>query len=175
MGIKRSLSMGAISGDSTATTGAFLRGTRGEDNTFMGYASGTKRTEGWFYFHFGGKATDEIEKVVLSKSPIDAISCAALSLAASSGMPQTRMMFLAVDSPKSLPLDFLKDIPAITVACDNDDAGRSTAQAIKELLPQTTVKQPKTSDWNTELLEYSRQLQLRQAEAEKKKNRGLER
>lgn len=30
------------------TTGAFKRGTKGEDNTFMGYAAGTKRTEGWF-------------------------------------------------------------------------------------------------------------------------------
>ncbi len=175
MGIERSLSMGATSGDCETTTGAFLRGTRGEENAFMGYASSTKRTEGWFYFHFGGKATDEIEKVVLSKSPIDAISCAAFSLAASSGMPQTRMMFLAVDSLKSLPLDFLKDIPAITVACDNDDAGRSTAQAIKELLPQTVVKQPKTSDWNTELLEYEQQNLTRMKEAEKKKSWGLER
>jgi Toprim-like len=84
-------------------------------------------------------------------------------------------MFLAVDNLKSLPLDFLKDIPAITVACDNDSAGRSTAQAIKELLPQTTVAQPKTSDWNTELLEYERQNLMRIKESEKKKNRGLER
>jgi hypothetical protein len=174
VGIKRSRSVGATSGD-CETNGAFLRGTRGEDNSFMGYASGTKRTEGWFYFHFGGKATDEVEKVVICKSAIDAISCGALYEAASSGMPQTRMMFLAVDSPKSLPLDFLRNVPAITVACDNDSVGRSTAQAIRELLPQTTVKQPKTSDWNTELLEYHRQGRMGLKEAEKKKNRGLER
>jgi Plasmid recombination enzyme/Protein of unknown function (DUF3991)/Toprim-like len=175
VGRKRSLSMGATSGDCETTTGAFLRGTRGEDNTFMGYAPGTKRTKGCFYFHLGGTATDEVEKVVICKSPIDAISCGALSFAASSSMPETRTMFLAVDSPKSLPLDFLKDITNITVACDNDDMGRSTAQAIKELLPQTVVKQPKTSDWNTELLEYHRQGRMGLKEAEKKKNRGLER
>jgi hypothetical protein len=173
-GVSLSLSMGATSLDDK-TTGAFLRGTRGEDNSFMGYALLSKRTEGWFYFHFGGKATDEVEKVVVCKSPIDAISCAALSLAANSGMPQTRMMFLAVDNLKSLPLDFLKDITNITVACDNDDVGRSTAKAIKELLPQTTVKQPKTSDWNTELLEYDRLSLMRMKETEKKKSRGLER
>jgi hypothetical protein len=173
-GVSLSLSMGATSLDDK-TTGAFLRGTRGEDNSFMGYAPGTKRTEGWFYFHFGGKATDEVEKVVVCKSPIDAISCAALSLAANSGMPQTRTMFLAVDSPKSLPLDFLKDITNITVACDNDDAGRSMGQAIKELLPQTTIAQPKTVDWNAELLEYERQNLMGLKEAEKKKSRGLER
>jgi Protein of unknown function (DUF3991)/Toprim-like len=168
-GIESSVSMGATSRD-YETNGAFLRGTRGENNSFMGYAPGTKRTEGWFYFHFGGKATDEVEKVVVCKSAIDAISCAVLYLAASSSMPETRTMFLAVDSPKSLPLDFLKDIPAITVACDNDSVGRYTAKAIKELLPQTVVKQPKTSDWNTELLEYERQ-----NISEKKKSRGLER
>jgi Plasmid recombination enzyme/Protein of unknown function (DUF3991)/Toprim-like len=171
----RELPTGATSGDYETTTGAFLRGTRGDNNSFMGYASGTKRTQGWFYFNFGGKAADEIEKVIICKSPLDAISCAALSLAASSSMPQTRMMFLAVDSPKSLPLDFLRDIPAITVACDNDNVGRSTAKAIKELLPQTTVKQPKTSDWNTELLEYERQNLMRMKESEKKKSRELER
>jgi hypothetical protein len=161
--------------DYETTTGAFLRGTRGENNSFMGYALGTKRTQGWFYFHLGGKATDEVQKVVLCKSPIDALSCAALSVAAHSGMPQTRTMFLAVDSPKSLPLDFLSFVPAITAAYDNDDTGRDVAQAIKELLPQTTYVQPQAVDWNAELLEYSRQERLELNEAEKKKNRGLQR
>ncbi|BAZ36687.1 hypothetical protein NIES4101_26070 (plasmid) [Calothrix sp. NIES-4101] len=166
---------GAISLGDEATTGAFLRGTRGEDNTFMGYASGSKRTEGWFYFHFGGKATDEIEKVIICKSPIDAISCCALSLAVSSGVPEIRMMFLAVDSLKSLPLNFLKDMPAITVAYGNDDGGRNRAKAIKELLPQTVIKQSKAADWNTELLEYERQNLVKTHQGEKKKSRGLER
>jgi hypothetical protein len=89
--------------------------------------------------------------------------------------PQTRMMFLVVDSPKSLPLDFLSQVRAITAACSQDDAGRSMGQAIKELLPQTTLAQPKALDWNAELLEYSRQEKVRLKEAEKKKNRGLER
>lgn len=165
----------ARSQDYETTTGAFLRGTRGEDNSFMGYALGTKRTLGWFYFHLGGKATDEIHSCVLCKSPIDALSCAAIKLAANSGMPQMRTMFLAVDSPKSLPLDFLKKVRAITAAYGNDDAGRSMAQAIKKLLPQITDVQPQAVDWNAELLEYSRQEKMRLQEAEKKKNRGLER
>ena len=159
---------------SDETTGAFLRGTRGDNNSFMGYAPLTKRTLGWFYFHLGGKATDTIHSCVICKSPIDALSCAALSCAANSGMPQTRMMFLVVDSPKSLPLDFLSQVRAITAACSQDDAGRSMGQAIKELLPQTTLAQPKALDWNAELLEYSRQEKVRCPEAEKKKNRGLE-
>jgi len=156
-------------------TGAFLRGTRGENNSFMGYALGTKRTEGWFYFYLGGKPTNEVQKVVLCKFPIDALSCAALSVAARSSMSQTRTMFLAVDSPKSLPLDFLSFVPAITAAYDNDDTGTDLAQAIKELLPQTNIVQPQALDWNAELLEYLRTERLELLEEEKKKNRGLER
>ncbi len=67
------------------TTGAFLRGTRGSDNTFMGYARGTKRADGWFYLRLGGKPDDDITRVVITKSPIDA-----LSLAAIEGMPNKR-------------------------------------------------------------------------------------
>lgn len=165
---------GAPSLDNEAT-GAFLRGTRLENNSFMGYALGTKRTEGWFYFHLGGKPTDEVQKVVLSPSPIDALSCAALGVAARSGMSQTRTMFLAVDSPKSLPLDFLSFVPAITAAYDNDDTGRDVAQAIKELLPHSNIVQPQALDWNAELLEYLRTERLELLEEEKKKNRGLQR
>ncbi|MBD2607415.1 plasmid recombination protein [Scytonema hofmannii FACHB-248] len=165
--------MRELSGETT--TGAFLRGTRLENNSFMGYALGTKRTLGWFYFHLGGKPTDEIHSCVICKSPIDALSCAAIKLAANSGMQETRMMFLAVDSPKSLPLDFLSKVRAITVACSHDDTGRSMAQAIKELLPHSNIVQPQALDWNAELLEYSRQEKVRMKEVEKKKNRGLER
>lgn len=154
----------------TATTGAFLRGTRGKDNEFKGYARGTKRANGYFYFNAGGEKTDELQKVVLSKSPIDALSCAALSIAAHKGSIPTRTMFLAVDSLKNLPLDFLKNITHITVAADNDEGGRFMGQAIKELLPQTTVVQPSSTDWNTELLNLTRL-----TEAIPKKNQSLER
>ena len=64
---------------------------------------------------------------------------------------------------------------AITAAYDNDDAGRSTAQAIKELLPQTTIAHPKAEDWNLELLERLQLQKVQQKQAKKKKNRGLER
>ena len=39
--------------DESKTTGATLRGTAGEDNSFKGLAKGTKRSEGWFYFQQG--------------------------------------------------------------------------------------------------------------------------
>ncbi|MEM6752296.1 MAG: MobV family relaxase [Cyanobacteria bacterium P01_C01_bin.38] len=157
----------------TTLKGAFLRGTRGENNSFMGYALNSKRREGWFYFHLGGKPGSEIQKVVLCKSPIEALSCALIGVSERGGMPSERTMYMAVDSTLSLPLEFLREVPAITAAYDNDLAGRSTAKAIKELLPQTTIAQPKADDWNAELERLQLQ-KVQQKQAEKKKNRGLE-
>ncbi|MEM6404054.1 MAG: toprim domain-containing protein, partial [Cyanobacteria bacterium P01_D01_bin.116] len=159
----------------TILKGAFLRGTRGENNLFMGYAPNSKRREGWFYFHLGGNPGDEIQKVVLCKSPIEALSAASIGLLGRGTVPSERTMYMAVDSTLSLPLEFLREVPAITAAYDNDDAGRSRAQAIKELLPQTTIAQPQARDWNLELLERLRLQKLQQKEASKKKNRGFER
>ena len=59
-------------------TGATLRGTAGEDNSFKGLAKGTKRSEGWFYFPQGGQSSDPITRAVLVESPIDAMSFAVL-------------------------------------------------------------------------------------------------
>ena len=141
----------------------------------MGYAPNSKRREGWFYFHLGGKPGSEIQKVVLCKSPIEALSCANIGLNERRGMPSERTMYMAVDSTLNLPLEFLREVRAITAAYDNDDTGRSRARAIKELLPQTTIAHPKAEDWNLELLERLQLQKVQQFEASKKKNRGLER
>lgn len=135
------------------TTGAFLRGTRGEDNTFMGYATGTKRTEGWFYIRWGGQPSDEIQRVVLCKSPVDALSFAMLEVEALLEMPQQRTMCIAADSVRSVPVEFLKNIPTVVAAYDNDAAGDETAQAIMELFPLSCRVRPQAKDWNQELLE----------------------
>lgn len=150
------------------TTGAFLRGTRGEDNTFMGYATGTKRTEGWFYIRWGGQPSDEIQRVVLCKSPVDALSFAMLEVEALGEMPQQRTMCMAADNVRSVSVEFLKNIPTVVAAYDNDAAGDETAQAIMELLPLSCRVRPQAKDWNQELLE---QLQ----KSEQKHNKQLER
>lgn len=138
-------------------SGAFLRGTRSENNSFKGYEKGTKRREGWFYFHLGGQPTDAVEKLVLLKSPIDAISFAMLEYQVQ-GAPKTRTLFLAVDNPNSLPVERLQNIPHVSVAFDADNAGDAAARAVKELLPQSKRLKPKAKDWNQQLLDYQKQL-----------------
>jgi hypothetical protein len=137
--------------------GAFLRGTRGENNTFKGYEKGTIRRDSWFHFHWGGQPTDQVEKVVLCKSPIDTISIAILEYQVRGDMPPTRTLYMAVDSPNSLPVEQLQHIPNVQVAFDPDEAGNAAAQAVKELLPQSKRLKPKAADWNQQLLDYSKQ------------------
>ncbi|MEC4811824.1 MAG: MobV family relaxase [Scytonema sp. PMC 1069.18] len=137
------------------TTGAFLRGTRGEDNTFMGYARGTKRADGWFYLRLGGELHDDIQRVVLTKSPIDAVSLATIE-----GIPQQRTMYLVADSAKSLPVEYLRTIPTVIAAYDNDASGFELDRAIALQLPSSHRVRPALKDWNEELLARLRQNQL---------------
>lgn len=126
--------MRSLDGD---VTGAFLRGTVGKDNTFMGLAAGTKRNAGWFYVQSGTEG-DLIQRAVLTKSPIDALSVSVMEQP-----QQQRTLYLAVDSARSLPVEFLSKISKVVAAYDNDIAGNETARLIKQLLPQTTRLKPK--------------------------------
>jgi septum formation inhibitor MinC len=142
-------------------SGAFLRGTRGgKDNEFMGYAFNTKRNASWFYFIQGGN--DQVQRVAIAKSPIDALSLAVLD------KPTETTLYLVADSARNLPLEFLKDKDVI-VAYDGDSAGDEKAREIKQLLPQATRIRPIAEDWNEQLLK-----RLRQKEQESKQQRELE-
>jgi hypothetical protein len=137
------------------TKGAFLRGTKGENNTFKGYHKGTKRSGSWFYFHLGGQPQGKVERAVLCKSPIEALSFATLELKAYKGIPQQRTMYLAVDNPKSIPVDFLSTVPVVEMAFDNNAWGHETTLTIQKLLKGATTVTAKTRDrdWNEQLLE----------------------
>ncbi|MBD2296822.1 plasmid recombination protein [Anabaena sphaerica FACHB-251] len=170
------------------TKGAFLQGTRAEDNTFTGYAIGTKRSEGWFYLQWGGQPTDEIQKVVLLKSPLDVLSFAMLEVerhrGVPGGVPEERTMYMTVDSPRSLPVDLLQDIPEVVCAYDNDSAGDEMAGVVGELLPQATRVKPQAQNWHEESLvllrwqqrerEYQQQRQKQQRQRERKRESELE-
>nr|WP_322721692.1 MobV family relaxase [Nostoc sp. ChiQUE02]MDZ8234799.1 MobV family relaxase [Nostoc sp. ChiQUE02] len=138
--------------------GAFLRGTRGENNTFKGYEKGTVRREGWFHFRLGGQPTEPVEKVVLLKSPIDAVSFAMLEYQQRGDVPPNRTLYMAVDNPKSLPVEQLQNIPNVQVAFDPSGSGNAAARVVKELLPQSKRLKCKADDWNQELLDYGQQL-----------------
>ncbi|MBE8988806.1 MobV family relaxase [Nostoc sp. LEGE 12450] len=153
--------------------GAFLRGTRGENNTFKGYEKGTKRHDSWFYFHLGGKANDFTSTAILCKSPIDAISRAMLEYLIRGDVPPERTVYMAIDDIKSLPLERLRKVPNILVAFGNDKSSDAAAQRVLELLPQSQIKKSKASDWNQQLLDYGRQLRQQHQQQQRQQDDEL--
>ncbi len=158
--------------DEEIITGASLRGTAGTDNTFKGLALGSKRNAGWFHFLRGGQSSDPIQRAVLLESPIDAMSFAVLDRTDS-----RQTIYLSTDGAGTVPLKFLRTLPAksVIVAYDNDQPGNLMAQRVIEQLPNSVRKLPKATDWNEELknmfnLEAQ---QLQQREYEQKQSRGF--
>lgn len=135
------------------TKGAFLEGTA---NTFSGYELGTVRRDSWFYFTLGKKPSDKTSTAVLSDSPIDAISVAMLEYQVK-GIPENRTVYMAVDDTSSLPVERLRNVAHVQVAFSQSTA----AQAVKELLPHSTQLKCESRDWNTQLINFSYQLQQR--------------
>ncbi|MGK7947260.1 MAG: AAA family ATPase, partial [Xenococcaceae cyanobacterium] len=128
-------------------TGASLRGTY-NDSKFKGLAKGTTRDGGWFALK---KGQGEIERIVLTESPIDAISAAAIS------KKKETTLFISTDGSGSLPHEFLQNKLAeskqVIVAYDNDEAGNKMARAVLEKLPGGKRITPTVGkDWNEQLL-----------------------
>jgi hypothetical protein len=135
------------------TKGAFLEGTA---NTFSGYELGTVRRDSWFYFTLGKKPSEQTSTVVLSDSPIDAISVAMLEYQVK-GIPENRTVYMAADDTSNLPVERLRNVTHVQVAFSQSTAAR----AVKELLPHSTQLKCESRDWNTQLINFSHQLQQR--------------
>ena len=156
-------------------TGATLRGTAGENNTFKGLAKGTKRSEGWFYFVRGGQSSDPINRAVLVESPIDAMSFAVLDRNDS-----RRTIYISTDGAGEVPHKFLRQLKNVVVAFDNDEPGQLMSLKVMSQLPNTLRKMPKAVDWNEELVNRFnwsntnrvKEIQ-RQPQPEQKRDRGL--
>ena len=133
--------------DEEKITGASLRGTAGDNNTFKGLAPRTKRNQGWFYFHQGEQSSDPIRRVVLVESPIDAMSFAVLDRNDS-----RRTIYLSTDGTGQIPTEFLREIKDVLIAYDNDEPGNLMAQKVNSQLSNSVRKTPKGIDWNEELI-----------------------
>lgn len=127
-------------------TGANLRGTAGVNNDFKGLAKGTKRSAGWFYFEKGEQSVDEIKRVAIVESAIDALSLSVLERTDSK-----KSLYLSSDGSGNLPLNFLQD-KEVVVAFDNDAAGEEMFKRLQSELPSAVRKKPKGKDWNEDLV-----------------------
>lgn len=123
-------------------TGAIVYNRQTKQSPSFEYAQGTRREQGLFYFNFGGQPEHKIQTVVICKTPVDALSLASSQMQAEKQKPKIRTMYLAVDSIRSLPLDFLRNIPKVIAAYENNKAELELAYNIKKMLPQTDIVKP---------------------------------
>lgn len=129
-------------------TGASLRGTY-KDSSFKGLATGTRRDLGWFSFLQGD---EQLERIVLVESPVDAISAAALA------KQQTGVtMFMSIDGAGAAPLELLryhsKAGVRVVVGYDADSVGEEMARQVIEAVPGAVrVKPHYGKDWNEHLV-----------------------
>ncbi|MBD1921963.1 relaxase domain-containing protein [Microcoleus sp. FACHB-831] len=136
-------------------TGASVRGVEGD---FKGLATGTRRSEGWFYFYEG--QGEKVNRVVLTEAPIDTLSFAALDADRGDG----RTLYLSTDGFGAIPKVQLKQLLScggqVIVAVDADEAGESFAQKIISDLPGATRLKPDAAykDWNEQLVAKTKTL-----------------
>lgn len=101
---------------------------------------GSKRSAGWFWVGLNGSESSSIQKVALASSPMKT-----LELLASEYSSNFNTIYMAVDSDRSLPSDFLSTVPQVVVADDNNPDNQQWQQAIMQLLPQATRIRSKTT------------------------------
>lgn len=122
--------------------GASLRRTAGKNNSFKELASGTRRSQGWFYTVAGGRSQDPIQEVVLTESAIDALSYQTLH------PPDTKALYRFTDEAGFVHMEQLKRIAQITFALEQDQVGEEMARRLQEELPQARPQVPSHKDWN---------------------------
>ncbi|MEJ6486349.1 hypothetical protein N0Y54_34680, partial [Nostoc punctiforme UO1] len=127
------------------------------------------RSEGWFHLKLGGEADDKIERVFLCDSPIDALTMAEIDRNEHKGQPPVRTMYMAVDDPNNLPVEFLKNISRIGVAFNNDDHGNEASLVVQSMLPQAKRIAPSGLTWNEIFIEQQQQQEMLE---QKQRSRG---
>jgi len=155
-------------------SGALIWHTRSQDNLTVEYDKTTKPSPGWFHLRLGGKPGDKIERVFLCDTPIDALSCAEMDMIAHKGLPPVRTMYMVVDDPNNLPVEYFKTANRIVLAFNNNAQGHETAQVVKKMLPVAERIAPEGLTWNQMIVERRRQEQLEE-QRQRQQDRGFSR
>lgn len=87
---------------------------------------------------------NDIERVVIASDPVETLSAIALD----PEFDRTPTLYLSIDAISSLPIEFLKDIPAVIVGLKGDEFGEKLSQEIIEILPQAKRINPGIGGWN---------------------------
>jgi predicted RNA methylase len=138
----------------TAPTGANLRGTYGNHNTFHGLSPGSSREEGWFWLQ---SKPGEVNRIFVVESPIDAISLMVLDHERQR-QHQGATVYISSDGQGAMPIAALQSVldqdGRVAAAFDTDKAGEAMAWDLAHELPGVMRATPGWGkDWNDRLLQ----------------------
>jgi hypothetical protein len=115
---------------------------RQSGDRFSGTVLGSDRGKGRFYCLLGGAPTDEIQRVIVGQTPMDAVALGVME-----AMPEKRTMYLSADGV--LPIEFLQGFSPeqVRVAMNRDELGQRLAEETRKGLPQVRQVMPEEEDW----------------------------
>ena len=148
-------------------TGALVWSKPEQDHRTVEYNQNAPISPGWFYIQLAKNPQQETKNVFLCSSPIDAMSAAVYAMLGTKGLPANKTMFMVVDDPTNLPLEFLRNTNQVILAFNNDDLGNQTASAVLELLPESKRLKTVNPDWSQELKAHLRHEQEKQKTRER--------
>jgi hypothetical protein len=121
-----------------AITGAYVQRKDGVGEM----ALGSEPRLGRFYWLRGGKAGDQVQRLVVGQTPLDA-----LALGLMQTEPKARTMYLSADGV--LPVEYLQSVSpkCVRVAMNQGVAGQQLTQKAREELPQVKQMSPEQQDW----------------------------
>jgi hypothetical protein len=132
-----------------------------------------KDFEGWFWI---GAGSGEISRVLLTESPIDALSLATLDR--SRRQTQGVTIYLSTDGAGAVPVSALQSVlergGQVVVAFDADAAGEEMAWRVAQQLPGVSRMTPAYGkDWNERLVYDGQREQARQPERDRQMLKAL--
>jgi len=130
-------------------TGATLYGT----SDVHGLATGTRRSQGWFYTVFGGDDKDRVEQVVLVEGAIQGLAYQVLH------PHRVRTMVLSADGMGYLPWEELRAVEKVEIALNRDANGDEMAQWLQSELPKAERLLPINQNWHEDLQQQMRKMQ----------------
>jgi predicted RNA methylase len=138
----------------TDPTGANLRGTYGNGNTFHGLSPGSSREEGWFWLQ---SKPGEVNRIFVVESPIDAISLMVLDHERQR-QHEGATVYISSDGQGAMPIAALQSVldqdGRVAAAFDTDKAGEAMAWDLAHELPGVMRATPGWGkDWNDRLLQ----------------------
>ncbi|MBD2772583.1 relaxase/mobilization nuclease domain-containing protein [Iningainema tapete] len=85
-----------------------------------------------------------IQRAVLTSDPVEVLSVIALD----PDFNQTPTLYLAADSVKAIPKEFLEKLPTVVVGLKGDEEGNAVSEEILAALPQARRINPGMAGWN---------------------------